>query len=148
MANNKYRSTSSMKKRNLTVPTPGLSPILSSNESDSRGEMSFNSNDTNSGSRDNSLINDRKISRSLVFEDVDEKEEEEEEGLVEKIRGEEQHQQMKQQNYNNNNNNNSNTSMNNSSGSSNGGITLPGGNKSQSTLLFRNVLNDDNLKKD
>ena len=144
LANNKYRSTSSMKKRNLTVPTPGLSPILSSNESDSRGEMSFNSNDTNSGSRDNSLTNDRKISRSLVFEDVDE-EEEEEEGLVEKIRGEEQHQQMKQQNYNNNNNNNSNTSMNNSSGSSNGGITLPGGNKSQSTLLFRNDLNDDNL---
>jgi hypothetical protein len=115
--NNKYRSSSI--KRSLAVPTPGLSPILSSNESDSRGETSFHSNDNNA-SNDNSLIIDKKISRSLVFEDIDEEDVDHQ-----------QQQKTIDKNINSNICNNS------SNSSSNSEITLPGGNKSQSTLLFR-----------
>ena len=59
-------SLSSIKKGNPAVPTPGLSPILSSNESDSRGEISFSNNNAD----DSSLGIDKKISRSLIFGDV------------------------------------------------------------------------------
>ena len=58
--------SSSIKKRHDAVPTPGLSPILSSNESDSRGEISFSNNNAD----DSSLAIDKKISRSLIFGDA------------------------------------------------------------------------------
>ena len=114
---------SSINKRHAAVPTPGLSPILSSNESDSRGEISF----TNTHAEDISVAIDKKISRSLTFGDIAD---------------------MRQQEGNANHehsNGNRDAGTNATMSTTTSEIVLPGGMKSQSTLLFRGDTNSHNL---